>query len=102
MRRGHALLLVLLLGGCAGMGIRSDEIPTGEIALRWYDEKGTRKRREAVADLTGLAKGWVLISFARVQGLLLACQAESLHRARDRRLTDRNPGVAIEQVPQLH
>jgi Tol biopolymer transport system component len=55
--RWLALLLVLPLGACAGVGVRKDELPDGEIALRWYDEKATRHRREAVVDLTQRASG---------------------------------------------
>lgn len=48
--------LLMLLFGCAGVGVRPGEIAEGEIALRWYDEEATRHRREAVADLNERAR----------------------------------------------
>lgn len=55
--RWLALLLVLPFWACAGVGVSKDELPGGEIAMRWYDEEATRHRREAVVDLTNRAGG---------------------------------------------
>lgn len=57
MTRAIRLLLASLLVGCAGGGVRPDEVPEGEIAMRWYDEEATRRRRDAVVDLTERAAG---------------------------------------------
>ena len=57
MSRALGLLLALVLGGCAGAGVRSEEVPTGEIALRWYDEEATRRRRDAVAEVNERGSG---------------------------------------------
>jgi len=59
----------LLLAGCVAGGVRRDELPEGEIALRWYDEEATRRRRDAVVDANEQGPQGPGVAVARVDDL---------------------------------
>ena len=98
MSRVLCAVLALVFCACAGLGVRPEEIPEGEIALRWYDEEATRRRRDAVDDLTRQAQGsgqgsGVAVArvddVSRYMGQLLGVSTGIDPRALDRRFPGR-------------
>jgi hypothetical protein len=89
------LALAWSLGACAGVAIRSDEIPERPIALSYYDVETLRRRAEEAAAADPRSREAQRLGVARVDdvaaylGRLLGAQSSEAEEAIERRLPGR-------------